>query len=199
MAGHMLVPQQASLVTRKYMTMETLFHELSHSLGPGSIVVNGRQTTVDKELKEQNSAIEEGKADVMGVWNILFLMGRGEFPAAEKPELFATYVAGLFRAMRFGIDEAHGRGAAAQYGYLKERGAIAWDDMQRRFRVDDVRMEAGVRELVAEIVRLQGNGDYAGAKAFLERHARLDDHARTVIDSLGDIPVDIQPLYPDRV
>jgi hypothetical protein len=194
-----LVPDQARLVTRKYMTMETLFHELSHSLGPGTITVGGRQTSVDKELKEQGSALEEEKADVMGVWNLVYLMRRGEFPQSEKPELFATYLAGLFRAVRFGIDEAHGRGAAAQYSYLKEKGAFAWDARARRFRIDDVRMEAAVRDLVADIVRLQGNGDYAGAKAFLERYARLDDEARAVLGSMTHIPVDIQPGYPDSV
>ena len=194
-----LVPDQARLVSRKYMMMETLFHELSHSLGPGTITVGSRQTTVDKELKEQNSALEEEKADVMGVWNLLYLMGRGELPQSEKPELFATYLAGLFRAVRFGIDEAHGRGAAAEYSYLKERGAFAWDGRARRFRIDDVRMEAAVGDLVGDIVRLQGNGDYAGAKAFLERYARLDDEARAVLGSMTDIPVDIQPSYPDRI
>ena len=141
MASLILVPEQAGLVTKKYMTMETLFHELSHSLGPGSITVNGRATTVDKELKEQNSALEEEKADVMGVYNLLYMMERGEMPAADKPQLFATYLAGLFRSMRFGIDEAHGRGAAAQYNYLKDKGAFKWDAGAQRFRVDNGRME----------------------------------------------------------
>src|SRR3546814_15200398 len=104
------------------MQLETLFHELSHSLGPGTITVDGRQTTVNDELKEQASAIEEGKADVMGAYNILFMMAKGELPAAEKNQLLATYFTGIFRAMRFGAAEAHGKGAAMQYGYLKEIG-----------------------------------------------------------------------------
>lgn len=199
MAPLVLVPDQAGLVAKKYMTMETLFHELSHSLGPGSITVDGRQTTVDKALKEQNSAMEEMKADVMGVWNILYLMDRGEFPQSEKPQLFATYLTGIMRAVRFGIDEAHGRGAATQYSYLKERGAFAWDPRAKRFRVDDARMEAGLRELLGDVIRIQGNGDYEGAKAFLTRYAHLDAEAEAVLSSMSAIPVDIQPIYPDRV
>jgi hypothetical protein len=199
MASLVLVPDQARLVSRKYMTMETLFHELSHSLGPGSITVGGRKTTVDKELKEQNSAIEEAKADAMGVWNILYLSGRGEFPAAERPQLLATYFAGLFRAVRFGIDESHGRGAAAQYSFLKEKGAFAWDDRARRYRIDDARMVDGIRDFVAEVVRLQATGDYVGAKAFLERYARLDAEAKSVLATMDEIPVDIQPTYPKQV
>ncbi|MFC3712098.1 hypothetical protein ACFOMD_05935 [Sphingoaurantiacus capsulatus] len=199
MASLVLVPEQAGFVNEKYMTLETVFHELSHSLGPGSIVVNGRKTTVDKELKELNSGIEEAKADAMGVWNIAFMMSKGEIPAAEKPQLYATYLAGLFRAMRFGIDEAHGQGAAAQYSYLKAKGAFAWDEGAKRFRVDDAKMETAVRDLVGEFVKLQHAGDYAGVQAFYAKYAKLDAHAESVIASMAAIPVDIQPVYPEKV
>jgi hypothetical protein len=199
MAGLVLVPDQARLVTKKYMTQETLFHELSHSLGPGTINLGGRQTTVNAELKDQYSASEEAKADVMGVYNLLYLMKRGELPVAEREQLLATYFVGIFRAVRFGTDEAHGRGAAMQYSYLKEKDAFRWDEGAGRFRVDYDRMEAGLRDLVAELVRLQGNGDYAGTKAFFDRYARLDDRARAVLATTAHIPTDIQPIYPMKV
>src|SRR3546814_7222659 len=80
------------------------------------ISLDGRKTTVNEELKDRYSALEESKADVMGVWNILFMMERGELPAAEKSQLFATYFAGIFRSVRFGVTDAHGEGAALQYG-----------------------------------------------------------------------------------
>jgi hypothetical protein len=199
MAGLVLVPEQARLVTKKYMSNETLFHELAHSLGPGTISVGGRQTTVNAELKDVYSASEEAKADVMGVYNILYMMDRGELPAAEREQALATYFAGIFRAVRFGIDEAHGRGAAMQYSYLQERGAFNWDERGARFRIDYRKMEAGIRELTAVLVRFQGNGDYAGTKAFFERYARLDDRARAVLATAAGIPTDIQPVYPERV
>jgi hypothetical protein len=135
----------------------------------------------------------------MGVHNILYLMRRGELPLGEREELLATYFAGIFRAVRFGIDEAHGRGAAMQYGYLKEKGAFDWDGGAGRFRIDYARMESGLKDLVAELVRLQGNGDYAGTKAFFERYAKLDDNARAVLATTAHIPTDIQPVYPMRV
>jgi hypothetical protein len=199
MAGLVLAPDQARLVTKKYMTQETLFHELSHSLGPGTINLGGRQTTVNAELKDQYSASEEAKADVMGVYNLLYLMKRGELPVAEREQLLATYFVGIFRAVRFGTDEAHGRGAAMQYSYLKEKDAFRWDEGAGRFRVDYDRMEAGLRDLVAQLVRLQGNGDYAGTKAFFDRYARLDDRARAVLATTAHIPTDIQPIYPMKV
>jgi len=199
MAPLILVPDQARLVSKKYMTNETLFHELSHSLGPGTITADGRQTTVNAELKDVYSASEEAKADVMGVYNILYMMDRGVLPAAEREQLLATYFAGIFRAVRFGTEEAHGRGAALQYSYLKEKGSFEWVPGQQRFRIDYDRMEAGIRDLVADLVRLQGNGDYQGTSAFFERYARLDDNAEALIAAASSIPVDIQPDYPESV
>jgi hypothetical protein len=161
--------------------------------------VAGRPTTVQVELKDIHGTAEEAKADVMGVYDILFMMQKGEIPAAERPQLMATYFAGVLRAVRWGEGEAHGRGAALQYGYLKSKGAFQWDAARKRFRVDDAAMAAGIHDLVAEIVRRQSDGDYAGMKAFFDRYAHLDDDARTVISTLGDIPVDIGPVYPERV
>ena len=199
MGDLILVPEQAGNVTKRYMFMETLFHELSHSLGPGSIVVGGRKTTVDQELKEIAGGFEEAKADVMGAWNIMQMMDKGVVPVAERPQIRATYVAGLFRAMRFGTNEAHGRGAAMQYRYLRDKGALVWDAGAKRFRIDEARIDGAIRDLVGDIVRLQGNGDYAGTKAMLDRLGVLDAEASQVIGTMAHIPVDIRPDYPERI
>ena len=135
----------------------------------------------------------------MGVWNILFMMDKGEIPAAEKPQLFATYFAGIFRAVRFGTESAHGRGAALQYGYLKDKGAVAWNASTGRYSIDEARMDSGLRALLHVQLMLQASGDYAGAKAFFERWAHLDDNARAAIAAMEAIPVDIRPIYPDRI
>src|SRR5690606_7203159 len=168
-------------------------------LGPGTIVVDGRQTTVDAELKDVASALEESKADVMGVWNLLFMMDKGEIPAAEKSQLFATYFTGIFRAMRSGTESAHGHGAALQYGYLKDKRAFAWDSGAARFVIDEANMEAGLRALLREQLMLQATGDYEGAKALCARWARLDENARGAMAAMDGIPVDIRPIYPDRI
>lgn len=199
LAPLVLVEDQAGLVSEKYFGLSTLFHELAHSLGPGSITVNGRATSVTAELKEEASALEEGKADVMGVYNLLFMMQKGELPAAEKPQLLATYLAGLFRSVRFGVEEAHGEGAAMQLGYLKAKGAYGWDAQAKRYRMDIPKMETAIRDLVRDIVVLQGNGDYAGVKAFMRANAVLDANDKGVIGTMKGIPVDITPVYPDRV
>jgi len=199
MAGLVLVPADAANVNKRYMYLETLFHELSHSLGPGSITVNGQQTTVDKALKDVGSGFEEAKADVMGAYNVLFMMDQRVLPAAEKPQIRAAYVAGLFRAMRFGDTDAHGRGAAMQYRYLRDKGGIVWDADAKRFRIDPAKLDAGIRDLVHDIIHLQGTGDYNGTKAFLAKWAVMDAEAKQVTGEMGHIPVDIHPIYPDHV
>jgi len=199
MASKVLVDEQASLLMQKYMGVNTLFHELSHSLGPGSIVVDGRETTVNAELKERYSALEEGKADVMGAWNILYMMDEGELVADERENFLATYFAGLFRSMRFGIGEAHGKGAAFQYSFYKEQGAFSVDEETGRFEVDFDKLEEAIKALTAKVVELQAMGDYEGTGAFLDGYGVLDDDAERIIGSMTDIPVDIQPIYADRL
>ncbi|KFZ36715.1 DNA mismatch repair protein MutT [Shewanella mangrovi] len=198
MAQHILIPEQAKLLDQQYFGYETLFHELSHSLGPGSIVKNGKPTTVAAELQELYSGIEEGKADVMGAYNILFLMKKGELPMAEKNNLLATYAAGLFRSMRFGVHEAHGIGAAFQYSYYVDKGALT-RQADGLYKIDFDKLEQAITDLVHDVVVVQGDGNYQEAKAFLTKYGHIDDGVRAVNASLGDVPVDIQPLYPDHI
>lgn len=197
MAQIVLVEDQADLLVKKYMAGETLFHELSHSLGPGTITVDGEETTVNAQFKELYSAIEEGKADVMGAYNILYMMQRGEMPAAEKDSFLATYFVGLFRSMRFGVNEAHGRGAAYQYHHYKNAGAFTVED--GKYRLDFPKLEQAISDLTRDVVILQGNGDYDAALAFLNENAKLDANAKSVIVSLVHLPVDIQPIYKDKI
>ncbi|WP_411820812.1 hypothetical protein ABFZ85_06380 [Hyphococcus formosus] len=197
MAQDVLVPEQAAMLMKKYMSGEVLFHELAHSLGPGSITKDGVETSVSAELKELYTQTEEGKADVMGAYNVLYMMEQGELPIAEKENFLATYFVGLFRAMRFGINEAHGAGAAFQYTYFREVGAVTVED--GKFKLDFAKLEQAVSDLTRDIVIVQGDGDYDAAKAFLDQYAKLDADAENVITSLTHLPVDIQPIYDDAL
>jgi Peptidase family M49 len=199
MGALVLSEAQAPLVQKKYMELETLFHELAHSLGPGTITVDGQQTTVDARLRELHGAMEESKADVMGVWNILYLMDRGVLPVAEKNQLFATYLTGIFRAVRFGVEEAHAQGAAVQYSYLLEKGAFRFDQASGRYVIDPAKMESGLRDLLRTELMLQATGDYEGTRAFFDRYGQLDAHGQAVIATMTHIPVDIRPVYPRTI
>jgi hypothetical protein len=194
-----LAPDQAKLTAKKWMGNNTLFHELSHSLGPGTITVDGEQTTVNAQLKELSSGLEEGKADVMGAYNILYMMKRGELDITDREAFLATYFTGKFRSMRFGTGAAHAKGAAFQYNYYREVGAAEWMPDEKYFRLDFDKLEQAISDLTRKIVMIQGDGDYNQAKAFLDKYLPLDDAAETVLSNLDDIPYDIRPIYPDAI
>ena len=194
MTEFILVEEQRKWVNFQDFFNEVLFHELSHGLGPGSIVVDGRETTVGAQLQETYSKMEEGKADVMGVYNLLFLHSQGEMPEMSTDSLLATYFAGLFRSMRFGVHEAHGGGAAFQFNYLKEKGAFSTQN--GLFMVNRDAMLKGIEALVRDVCMIQALGDYQAAKSFLERYATLPAEVAATTAKMTKIPVDIRPVYP---
>jgi len=176
-----LVPEQAELTAKKWMGNNTLFHELSHSLGPGTITVDGEKTTVNAQLKELSSGLEEGKADVMGAYNILYMMKRGELDISDREAFLATYFSGKFRSMRFGIGAAHAKGAAFQYNYFREVGAAEWLPEDKRFRLDFDKLEQAISDLTGIVVMIQGDGSYENAKTFLDEYLPLDEAAVAVL------------------
>ncbi|HXU33733.1 MAG TPA: hypothetical protein VN851_24445 [Thermoanaerobaculia bacterium] len=192
-AKRVLGPEQVAQVTFDAYLNEILHHELSHGLGPGTITKDGKKTEVRLELKELSSTIEEAKADVMGVYNILALIDQKEMPAALRSALEPTYVAGLFRAARFGVDEAHGQGVVAQFSYLMEKGALKVD-ADGRFQAVSEKFPGAIKDLLHDLLVLQGNGDYEGTKAFLEKYGKAGPELLAAIGRLGDVPVDIRPV-----
>ncbi len=191
-----IADDQQALLMEEYFFNETLFHELAHGLGPGTITKNGQTTTVAQELQETYSKIEEGKADVMGAYNMLFLMDKGELPISERNNMLVTYFAGLFRSMRFGVHEAHGAGAAFQYNYFKEKQAFSFDPKTQKYSVNFDKMEKAVEELVHDICMIQALGEYEKAKSFLETYAVLADEVALLNKKMESIPTDIRPHYP---
>ncbi len=198
MANLVLVPADAANVTQRYMFMETLFHELAHSLGPGSIVVNGRKTTVDKELKEIASGFEEAKADVMGAWNVMYMMDQGVLPQAERNQIERPMSRACSARCASAWAKRTARARRCSTASARE-GRAGVGPAGRPLPHRPGQDRRAIRDLVGAIVRLQGNGDYAGTKAFLDKYAVLDPEAQRVIASMDGIPVDIRPVYPDRV
>jgi len=194
-----LVSDQAELTAKTWMSNNTLFHELSHSLGPGTITVDGQETTVSAQLKDLYSGLEEGKADVMGAYNILYMMERGELNPDDRNAFLATYFTGKFRSMRFGTGAAHAKGAAFQYNYYREVGAAKWLADEKRYELDFDKLAQAISDLTGKVIMIQGDGDYDQAKAFLDKYLTLDEAAVTVLSNLDDIPYDIRPVYPDKI
>lgn len=173
----------------------TLMHEMSHGLGPGNITLeNGVKTSVNKELKELYSTIEECKADVLGIYTMKYLMDKGVFPQNEY-SMYASYLGGMLRSIRFGIDEAHGGGVAIQFNYYFNKGAFFVDE-KGKLDFNETKIFPAVRSLAAELLLLQARGDYAGAKKLMEKYRIVSPVMQKAIESLKDVPVDIRPSFP---
>lgn len=175
---------------------QVLFHELSHSLGPAFTTKDGQKVDVRVALEASYSPLEEAKADVMGVYNALFMIEKGELPAELKEKVLLSYFVGLFRSARFGVAEAHGRGAALQLGRFITAGAATPDSVSGKFTVDTGKLEGAIAELVRDIVMIQHAGDKAAADALLAEHGKLTPVLERALGRLGEVPVDIRPAYP---
>ena len=171
-----------------------LMHELMHGLGPHNITVGGRATTVRQELKDTYSAIEEAKADVSGLFALQFLVDRGTLDTALGQTMYTTYLASMFRSIRFGINEAHGRGVAIQLNYFLDHGGVTVAP-DGTFTVNADRIRQNVVDLTRDIMTLQAAGGYAGAQRMIETLAVVRPPVQAVLDRLMDVPVDIEPRF----
>jgi peptidase M49-like protein len=194
-ALRVLDPSLVQLLNFDAFFNHVLFHELSHGLGPGYITqAGGQRVEVRIPLKNLYSTIEECKADVLGIWNLLYAQKRGLVTSFNDRQLLATYAGLMFRSTRFGVGEAHGRGTAVQWNWLREKGAIA--PAGSKFTVDFAKMRDAVRDLATELLTIEATGDYNRANALLEKYGKETEEMRTVDASLKDIPVDIWPVFP---
>ncbi len=188
-------PAQQSQISFDAFFTHILAHELMHGLGPHNIRVAGRDTNVRKELKEQYSAIEEAKADITGLWALQYLIDKGAVDPAMERDLYTTYLASSFRSVRFGINEAHGKGQALQFNYLLDEGAIKVDEAAGTFSVDTSKIKDAVRKLTSEILTIEAEGSYEKAKALLDKYGVIRPVMQKALDSLGGVPVDIEPNF----
>ena len=194
-----LVPVADVLIAgdqRKHVTFEAffsniMFHEVAHGLGIKKTLTG--KGTVRDALKEQASALEEGKADVLGFYMVTKLHEKGELGEASLMDNYVTFLAGIFRSVRFGASSAHGRANMAAFNYFQDRGAFARDDSTGTYRVDFARMTEAMNALSGQILRFQGDGDYAGVVAFNRDMGVIRPALQADLGRLGaaGIPVDI--------
>jgi hypothetical protein len=168
-----------------------MFHEVAHGLGIKN-TINGKGT-VRAALKEQAGALEEGKADVLGLYMVAKLKEKGELPGADLTDNFVTFLASLFRSIRFGATEAHGRANLAQFLFFQQMGAFTRDAATGTYRVDPPKMAAAMNALSEKILKLQGNGDYDGVVSFLPKPGTMDATLAADLARLAsaDIPTDV--------
>jgi hypothetical protein len=193
-AAVVLAPDDAKRVRFEAFFTHTVLHELMHGLGPHRAVVGGEEISVRQALSDAYSAIEEAKADISGLFALGYLADKGVLDRGLEESVYDTFLASAFRSIRFGINEAHGRGIAVQLNFLLDYGAFetAGDGT---FRVKREKIREGVRALTREILTIEAEGDAARARDLLERQGVLRPEVRRMLDRLKSIPVDIAPEF----
>jgi hypothetical protein len=189
-----LSPADQKNVSFEAFFMHIVVHELMHGLGPHNITVGGRQTTVRQEMKEASSFLEEAKADISGLFAIQYMIDKGVLPKTLERTLYTTFLASTFRSIRFGINEAHGRGIAVQLNYLLDQGGFVVRP-DGTFAVDLAKVKDGVRTLTHDIMTMQAEGDYAKAIALRDRLGVVRPPVKRALDKMAGVPVDIEPRF----
>ncbi len=189
-ASSLLDEDQRQLVTFDAFFANTMFHEVAHGLGIKN-TIDGT-TTVRSALQEQASALEEGKADILGLYMIRELIAEQEWEG-DMNEHLMTFFASIFRSIRFGPASAHGRANLVRFNFFDSMGAFTRDADSGTYRLDFVRAQEATTALAEKILRLQGDGDYDGVLRFVEEMGVVGPRLQADLDRLGDegIPVDI--------
>jgi hypothetical protein len=169
----------------------TMFHEVAHGLGIKN-TIDGKGT-VRAALKERASALEEEKADILGLHMVQALNAAGQLGKEDVNDNYVTFLASLFRSVRFGTADAHGRANMVSFNFLAEQGAFARDSTTGTYHVDFDKMRTGLDSLAEKILTLQGNGDYDGAGAFYDQYGKISPALQRDLDRLKTkgIPVDV--------
>ncbi len=195
---HILVPIADVLIAeeqRKHITFDaffsnTMFHEVAHGLGIKQ-TINGKGS-VRKALKEKNSAIEESKADILGLYLVTQLNEMGEFNDTDLMDNYVTFMAGIFRSVRFGASSAHGMANMLRFDFFLHEGAFTRLE-NGTYSIDMEKMKAASAKLTQKILKLQGDGNYEMAVQWIETAGMIKPQLQADLDRVNDmgIPVDI--------
>jgi hypothetical protein len=195
LAGQLMAPAQAAEVTGDGYLTGTILHEISHDLGPAFARTGRQEEKINQAIGPLYSALEESKADVVGMFCLGWLVEHGALPKKELAESYASYVAGTLRTVRFGIAEAHGKGAMMEFNYLAEQGAIRWNAASRRYEIDDAKMPGAIARLAHQLLAFEAAGDRRGAEAWFAKYAVMPATLQQVLARAANVPVDLDPVF----
>ena len=189
-AKELIVPEQQENISFDAFFANTMFHEVAHGLGIKNTINN--KGTVREALKEHTSSLEEGKADVLGIYMITKLHDKDELKDAELMDYYVTFLASIFRSVRFGASSAHGKANMVRFNYFKDKGAFTQNE-EGRYKVDMEKFRKAIDALSSDILVLQGEGDYEGTGKLLNEEGTIDADLQASLDRLSEknIPVDV--------
>jgi hypothetical protein len=186
----LIVPEQRQHITFTAFFANTMFHEVAHGLGVKTVL--GTDQTVRQALKEHASALEEGKADILGLYMVQQLLARGVIDEGMLEDYYVTFMAGIFRSVRFGASSAHGKANMIRFNFFQEYKAFSRNE-DGLYLVDMLKMTEAIDALSNKILTLQGDGDYAGVAELVADKGVIKAQLQQDLDKLtaANIPVDI--------
>jgi hypothetical protein len=184
---------QASLATPDGYLTAVIMHEIAHGLGPAFSRRGGQQVDIRAALGPVYSGLEEAKADVVGMVGLSWMVTHGALPKARLPEYYGSYVAGIFRSVRFGIGEAHARAELMEFNVLTEKDAVVLDRGANRYAIDMAKIPGALSALAAELLQMEATGDRARAEAWFAKYDAMPRELQSVLAAARGVPVDIDP------
>jgi hypothetical protein len=188
-ANVLIVEDQRSRIKFDAFFADTMFHEVAHGLGIKKTLTG--KGMVRQAMKDQASALEEGKADILGLYMITKLLEQGEYKDTELVDNYTTFLAGIFRSIRFGAASAHGVANLVRFNFFEKAGAFTRDAKTGAYSVNADAMKKAVDALSEKIIRLQGDGDYDGAVRFAQEMGTMSPTLKADLARLAGIPVDV--------
>jgi len=193
LAQKLMAPEQAAKVSGDGYLTGSIMHEIAHDLGPAFAQRDGRQVEINGAIGPAYASLEEAKADAVGMFGLKWLVDRKAVAAVSLEEGYASYVADLLRALRFGAGEAHARAEMMEFNYLTEKGAIAQSG--GRYRIDYARLPAVIAGLAKELLEMEATGDRARTEAWFQKYNLMPPELKSALAAAADIPVDIRPIF----
>jgi hypothetical protein len=193
-AQHVMLPAQAAKASGEGYLLATIMHEIAHGLGPAfSRTANGK-VDIREAIGPIFGGLEEAKADVVGMFGLKWLIDHDALPKNKLEEFYASYVAGIFRTVRFGVAEAHGQAEMMEFNYLTEHGAIVRQGAGR-YAIDYGRMPGALNDLAKELLEIEATGDRGRAENWFKKYGTMPAELRASLKLAAEVPVDVDPVF----
>jgi hypothetical protein len=194
LARYVMEPAQAAKVSGEGYLLATIMHEISHGLGPAYSRTPSGQMDTREAIGPTYGGLEEAKADVVGMFGLKWLVDHGALPKSKLQEYYSSYVAGIFRTVRFGTGEAHGQAELMEFNYLSDRGAIKYR-RNGKFAIDYSQMPGALADLAKELLEIEATGDRQRAENWFKRYDVMTPELTVALKSASKVPVDLDPEF----
>jgi hypothetical protein len=194
LARHVMQPGQAARASGEGYLLGTIMHEICHGLGPAYARTSSGKVSIRESIGRAFAGLEEAKADVVGMFALKWLVDHGTLPKDRLEEYYASYVAGLFRTVRFGTGEAHGQAEMMEFNYLSERGAIKRQP-SGHYAIDYAKMPGVIADLAKELLETEATGDRERAEKWFAKYNAMPAELKSTLKSAASVPVDVNPIF----